>query len=199
MKKKQFILTALLALLFSWGAPSESNAQLNKILKKAGKLIAPAKEKPSQSAAKAEESTSVPFEAIASGGTIQNPLARTICDIELVGLYGKSTSLNYGTVTPVFRVKMILNKSTVKIGVGAVAFDQDGNTYKPEYYNISHEYDVTEGVFVKIIPDDGWIFKDVKKTATHFDVMKMGVWAGYQKEGVVTFKNVPIQWDVEIP
>jgi len=133
---------------------------------------------------------------VTMGGTMANPLAGSVCDIELVGLYGKGTSLNYGTVTPVFKVRMVLNRDKVNIRFPA-AFDQDGNTYKPNYYNVNKEYDVTEGVFVKITAPDGWIFKDVKKTATTFSVMKMEVFADYEHKGTVVFKNVPIQWDVE--
>lgn len=133
---------------------------------------------------------------MAGGGTMTNPLAGSVCDIELVGLYGKGTSLNYGTVTPVFKVRMVLNEDQVNIGF-PVAFDQDGNTYKPNYYNINKTYDVTEGIFVKIVAPDGWIFKDVKKTATTFSVMKMDIFAGPEHKGTVVFKNIPIQWNVK--
>ena len=153
---------------------------------------------PTSSTSPGAQTTALPVKEVTmtAGGTIANPLAGSVCDIELVGLYGKGTSLNYGTVTPVFKVRMVLNKSEVQIGFPA-AFDQDGNTYKPNYYNIKKTYDVTEGVFVKITAADGWIFKDVKKTATTFSVMKMDVYADSEHEGTVVFKDVPILWDVE--
>lgn len=152
---------------------------------------------PTSSTSPGAQTTALPVKEVTmtAGGTIANPLAGSVCDIELVGLYGKGTSLNYGTVTPVFKMRMILNKDKVQIGFPA-AFDQEGNTYKPNYDNVKKEYDVTEGVWVKVTAPDGWIFEDVKKTTTTFSVMKMEVFADSEHKGTVVLKNVPILWDV---
>lgn len=70
-----------------------------------------------------------------NGGSLRNPIPQDV-DLQLVGVYGKSTSLNYGTVQLVFKVKMIANKSSVRFGVNSsfpgLMIDQDGNTYKTQ-------------------------------------------------------------------
>lgn len=196
MRAKRFI--CLCAAFLTLGTTGVQAQSLGGLLKKVKKKVAVITgQTQSESQQSAEETAKGKEFPMAVGGTIQNPLAGTVCDIELVGLYGKSTSLNYGVVTPVFKVKMILNKSKINIGSNAVAFDENGNSYKTEYYNVGKEYDVTEGIFVKITPTEGWIFKDVKKTAKTFSVMKMNFWASIEHHATVVFKNVPIQWDVE--
>ena len=69
--------------------------------------------------------------ALLNGGSLRNPIPQ-IVDLQLVGVYGKSTSLNYGTVQLVFKVKMIANKSSIRFGVNSsypgLMIDQDGNT-----------------------------------------------------------------------
>lgn len=70
-----------------------------------------------------------------NGGSLRNPIPQVV-DLQLVGVYGKSTSLNYGTVQLVFKVKMIANKSDISFGVNSrfpgLMIDQDGNTYKTQ-------------------------------------------------------------------
>lgn len=56
--------------------------------------------------------------ALLNGGSLRNPIPQ-IVDLRLVGVYGKSTSLNYGTVQLVFKVKMIANKSSIRFGVNS--------------------------------------------------------------------------------
>ena len=71
--------------------------------------------------------------ALENGGTLTNPMPQII-DVQLVGVYGKSTSTNYGTVHLVFKVKMIENRNSISFGVNVnypgLMIDQDGNTYK---------------------------------------------------------------------
>ena len=78
----------------------------------------------------------------------RNPIPQDV-DLQLVGVYGKSTSLNYGTVQLVFKVKMIANKSSVRFGVNSsypgLMIDQDGNTYKTQDGAGWYDYPVTEG------------------------------------------------------
>ena len=107
------------------------------------------------------------------GGTLRNPIAQII-DVQLIGAYGKSTSENYGTVSLLFKVKMIANKTNIRFGVNSecpgLMIDQDGNTT--------------------------W-FADVKKTATTIQQLQIGISASYDDTGLIILKNVPIQWDVE--
>ena len=138
--------------------------------------------------------------AIPSGGTMQNPLAQA-ADIEIVGTYGKSTSENYGTVYLVLRVKMKANKSRIGFGGSinsekTMAVDQDGNAYITgtlgQYFK-----DVTEGIAVKVTLDDQYgAFTDVKKTAKVMQVIKLGCYVNVANRGMITFKDVPVLWDV---
>jgi hypothetical protein len=105
--------------------------------------------------------------ALPNSGSLRNPIPQ-IVDLQLVGVYGKSTSLNYGTVQLVFKVKMIANKSSVRFGVNSsypgLMIDQDGNTYKNQEGTGWYDYPVTEGVYMNMSVTKTW-FADVKKSA----------------------------------
>lgn len=135
----------------------------------------------------------------ACGGTLRNPIP-SIIDVQLVGAYGKSTSLNYGTVSLVFKVKMIANLTSIRFGVNVdnpgLMVDQDGNTYKTQESAGWYNYPVTEGVLMKLPVTKTW-FTDVKKTATTIQQLQIGISASYNDTGLIVLKNVPIQWDVE--
>ncbi|MGN1375202.1 MAG: hypothetical protein ACI4V5_01460 [Prevotella sp.] len=137
--------------------------------------------------------------ALPGGGTLTNPLSQII-DVQLVGVYGKSTSTNYGTVHLVFKVKMIENRNSIRFGVNVnypgLMIDQDGNTYKTQESAGWYNYSVTEGIYMKLPVDKTW-FADVKKTATTIQQLQIGISAEYNKTGLLVLKNVPIQWDVE--
>ena len=137
--------------------------------------------------------------ALENGGTLTNPMPQII-DVQLVGVYGKSTSTNYGTVHLVFKVKMIENRNSISFGVNVnypgLMIDQDGNTYKTQESAGWYDYSVTEGIYMKLPIDKTW-FVDVKKTVTTIQQLQIGISAGYGKSGLIVLKNVPIQWDVE--
>ncbi len=137
--------------------------------------------------------------ALPSGGSLRNPIPQ-IVDLQLVGVYGKSTSLNYGTVQLVFKVKMIANKSSVRFGVNSsypgLMIDQDGNTYKTQEGAGWYDYPVTEGVYMNMPVTKTW-FADVKKSARTIQQLQIGISASYEETGLIILKNVPIQWDVE--
>lgn len=135
------------------------------------------------------------------GGMMYNPASQWL-DIRLVGVYGVSTSTNYGYVEVVMKVNMKLNKSSVSFGgkksdLSTMATDADGNVYKMKS-NIYHSFDVEEGTYVKVTLNDGAEFVDVRKSATMFQSLKLFCHADYDgHEALITFKNVPVQWDVE--
>jgi hypothetical protein len=137
--------------------------------------------------------------ALPNGGSLRNPIPQ-IVDLQLVGVYGKSTSLNYGTVQLVFKVKMIANKSSVRFGVNSsypgLMIDQDGNTYKTQEGAGWYDYPVTEGVYMNMPVTKTW-FADVKKSAKTIQQLQIGISASYEETGLIILKNVPIQWDVE--
>ena len=137
--------------------------------------------------------------ALPNGGSLRNPIPQDV-DLQLVGVYGKSTSLNYGTVQLVFKVKMIANKSSVRFGVNSsfpgLMIDQDGNTYKTQNGAGWYDYPVTEGVYMNMPVTKTW-FADVKKSAKTIQQLQIGISSSYENTGLIILKNVPIQWDVE--
>ena len=134
-----------------------------------------------------------------NGGSLRNPIPQDV-DLQLVGVYGKSTSLTYGTVQLVFKVKMIANKSSVRFGVNSsypgLMIDQDGNTYKTQDGAGWYDYPVTEGVYMNMPVTKTW-FVDVKKTAKTIQQLQIGISSSYDNTGLIILRNVPIQWDVE--
>ena len=134
-----------------------------------------------------------------NGGSLRNPIPQVV-DLQLVGVYGKSTSLNYGTVQLVFKVKMIANKSNIRFGVNSnfpgLMIDQDGNAYKTQENAGWYDYPVTEGVYMKL-PVTKTLFVDVKKSAKTIQQLQIGISASYDETGLIILRNIPIQWDVE--
>ena len=134
-----------------------------------------------------------------NGGLLRNPIPQDV-DLQLVGVYGKSTSLNYGTVQLVFKVKMIANKSSVRFGVNSsfpgLMIDQDGNTYKTQNGAGWYDYPVTEGVYMNMPVTKTW-FADVKKSAKTIQQLQIGISSSYENTGLIILRNVPIQWDAE--
>ena len=134
-----------------------------------------------------------------NGGSLRNPIPQDV-DLQLVGVYGKSTSLNYGTVQLVFKVKMIANKSSVRFGVNSsfpgLMIDQDGNTYKTQNGAGWYDYPVTEGAYMNMPVTKTW-FADVKKTAKTIQQLQIGISSSYENTGLIILRNVPIQWDAE--
>ena len=134
-----------------------------------------------------------------NGGSLRNPIPQDV-DLQLVGVYGKSTSLNYGTVQLVFKVKMIANKSSVRFGVNSsfpgLMIDQDGNTYKTQNGAGWYDYPVTEGVYMNMPVTKTW-FADVKKTAKTIQQLQIGISSSYENTGLIILRNVPIQWHAE--
>lgn len=195
---KQTFRTLFVCMAMAMLGTTAANAQFGNILKKAKQTL--------EAVTGTEQNTSttttpaVGSVAIPSGGTMQNPFASAV-DIELVGAYGKSTSENYGTVYLVMKVKMLANEK--RIGLGGtmngektMAVDQDGNSYitgtMGQFYK-----DVTEGIAVKVTLDDKYgEFADVKKTAKVMQVIKLGCYINAANRGMITFKDVPVLWDV---
>lgn len=132
-----------------------------------------------------------------NGGTLHNALAGKV-DIELIGVYGRSTSNNYGEVYMVLKVRMNENKTAISIGCNskwpATLVDQDGNAYNlPLGW---YDQPLTEGIFQKVSLGKKWAYKDVKKTATTVQLARIGLSLDYNTKGYLTIKNVPILWDV---
>lgn len=196
--KKNFIHIVLVALFAVFAFPQQADAQLGGLLKKVKKGVESVTKTTGVSADGTAAGTEV---AIPSGGTMINPFAEAM-DVELVGCYGKSTSENYGTAYLVLKVKMKLNKTSVLLsgnenGNKTMAVDADGNAYHTSAMGGTRR-DVTEGIFVKVKVDDPQQqFADVKKSVKEFQLVKLSVYIDPQHRGAITFKNVPVLWDVE--
>lgn len=196
--KKNLIHIVLVALFAVFAFPQQADAQLGGLLKKVKKGVESVTKATGVSVDAKAAGTEV---AIPSGGTMINPFAEAM-DVELVGCYGKSTSENYGTAYLVLKLKMKLNKTSVLLsgnenGNKTMAVDADGNAYGTSAMGGTRR-DVTEGIFVKVKVDDPQQqFKDVKKSVKEFQLIKMSVYIDPQYRGALTFKNVPVLWDVE--
>lgn len=189
-----------LTVVMGMAATPASAQGLGGLLKKAKKAVEKVTNTTSTTITSSNATTGkVATVELPNGGTLQNPLSQ-LCDIQLVGVYGKSISLNYGTVYLVLKVKMIANETKLRIGSSsfdhqAILVDGEGNTSKLSagWYN----WDVTEGIYVKLKLDK-YQFPDVRKTATTAQVLSIGIATDNNPGGgLLTLRNVPIQWDVE--
>lgn len=208
MKTKLFrmLLTFFALILVSQPA----DAQFSKILKKAKQMLeTTTSSNNQQSQDKAPAGFVTTKTKTASGAIIENPFSQTM-DVQLVGAYAQSTSLNYGTAYVVLKLKMIANKSRISFGgqenfpgssqnVRMNCIDQDGNVYIADCNPSSGEnFDVSEGVYVKIdLNKPNTRFVDVKKTAKVLQVVKLTLYVDANIRGHITLKNVPLQWDVQ--
>lgn len=200
--KKSIMKATIVALIAMVAMPQTADAQgvgglLKKVKKTVEAVTGTTETNKDNAITSAAGLVSMPIE---SGGTFQNPIVADI-DIVPVGLYGVSTSENYGKAYLVLKVKMNLNKTQAGFGcvknVKALAVDGDGNVYNIDasgHFN----YDVVEGTYVNVKLDEpGLMFLDVKKSAKVMQQIKMGVFIDADHAGVLTLKNVPIQWDVK--
>lgn len=184
------VLALAIGLLFLGVQPAE--AQLGGLLKKAKKAISDV------TAVAGGAEVGVAAVTLPGGGTMQNPVA-SVADVQLVGVFGKSTSTNYGEVYLVLKVKMIANKTNISIGGNSglppIMIDQAGNSYKIPlgWYN----YDVVEGVYVTLVLNEHATFKDVRKSAVILQQVRIGIRVDSDNRGLLTFKNVPVLWDVD--
>lgn len=200
---KKYLKLAFLSLILSFGGTVNADAQFGNILKKAKKMAEKVLDTPSQQTTTGTATQpTVAAVTQADGVIVENPMAAHY-DVQLIGAYGKSTSTNYGEVYLVVKVKMIDNETTLRFGgnveLPVMAVDADGNQYKPKETAGWYDKQVTEGMYVKVNLGNlkSCTFKDVKKTATHMQMIRIGTNLSYSLKGLVTFKNVPIQWDVE--
>ncbi len=190
MRKVLMVLALAIELLFLGVQPAE--AQLGGLLKKAKKAISDV------TAVAGGAEVGVAAVTLPGGGTMQNPVA-SVADVQLVGVFGTSTSTNYGEVYLVLKVKMIANKTNISIGGNSglppIMIDQAGNSYKIPlgWYN----YDVVEGVYVTLVLNEHATFKDVRKSAVILQQVRIGISVDSDNRGLLTFKNVPVLWDVD--
>ena len=133
----------------------------------------------------------------ANGVIMMNPIPKE-CDIQLVQAIGTSKSENFGDVTLVFKVKLLVPKTKIIIGsnVGSTkpaAFDDDGNQYSFEHASMVGTYEASEGMYVKVTHE--YRIMDVRKSAKKLQLVRCGLRTDWEHMGMMTMKNVPIDWD----
>ena len=195
MKK---IIIACLAVATCFTFPQVSSAQ--GILKKINKGIQKVNKALEGAETKVDLATNQAVKQ-ADGALVYNPLKDNV-DIQLVGAYGVSTSENYGNVELVLKVNVKIPETSIRFGGnagsrGTMAFDADGNVYKMVHASIGENFDVTEGLTIRILLDGDNAFQKVKKSVTEFPVVKLFTHLNWDNREEITFKNVPVQWDVE--
>ncbi len=190
---KNFLTTCLIALA-SWGIQQPVAAQglfgkISKSLEKVNKAL-------DNAGTKAD---------VALGGSVaqdngvimSNPIPQE-CDIQLVSAIGTSKSENFGDVTLVFKVKLLVPKTKIMIGQGVrgtkpAAFDEDGNQYEFEHASLVGSYEVAEGMYVKVTHE--YKIMNVRKSTSKFQLVRCGLRTDWEHMGMMTMKNVPIDWD----
>lgn len=143
---------------------------------------------------KVKEANSMTFE---NGIEMINPLSEYI-EVTPIGLYGSSTSENFGNAYLVVKVLMKEPQNTANFGgnsqMSMIAVDGNGKVYNTKAGIYS--YDTPEGIPVNIILNKNeHQFTGIKKNIEVLPMVKFGIWVDSQKKGLVTLKNVPIFWD----
>lgn len=133
---------------------------------------------------------------------ISNPVSPFIA-IEPVGLYGISTSENFGNAYLVLNVTNLIPKEITRFGSSVqnqkmMAVDNNGKVYNID--SSGHfGYDTPEGLTVRIVLDEpGLMFTNIRKDVGMMQQVKFGVFSDAQHQGNVILTNVPIFWDREL-
>ena len=208
---KKLLSICIIALSFAM-MPQQMEAQgllkkINKGLEKVNKVLDKAKPDATVAPATADVTTATaevnPVAEVskADGVVVLNPLKNAV-DVELVGAYGVSTSENWGNVELILKVKMHNPLTKILLGgdlgqKGTMAFDADGNVYKMFYPTVGSDFDVIEGLAVRIVLNGNNAFQKVSKKVDVFPIVKLFAHLTYDIRDEITFKNVPVQWDVE--
>lgn len=138
---------------------------------------------------------------IVNGIEVMNPISTSI-EVEPVGLYGVSRTDTKGDAYLVMKVKNKTRKESALFGSSInnqkmMAADDNGNVYNIDSSG-AMRYDTPEDMVVKIVMSEpAMMFMDVKKSLSVMPVVKVGLNLDATTKGNLTFKNVPIYWDVD--
>lgn len=194
--KRTNIATLLIGTLLMF-SPNTADAQFNKILKSVGKVIGVDKETNSKDidATEDEDNGNAAAQQDESP-TLTNPIP-DIADIELVGVYGKSTSEDKGDVSVVLKIKLLKSVKELYMGCNlnypSMLVDEEGNSFEaPIGWFL---YSTPEGVSVKV-PVNKTVFKDIPKAITTIQHLQFGISVDGTR-GLLILKNVPLRWEGE--
>lgn len=200
--KRNLIALALVAIVAAF-TPVNSEAQgLGGLLKKgkeALQKVAKSKEKVTGNAQNEADKASTRTITFDNGIEMTNPMAEFI-EVTPVGLYGVSTSENYGNAYLVLKVVMKEPENKASFG-GSInnekmlAVDANGKVYNTDA-NGTFSFDTPEGIPVNVIINQPpMLFTGIKKTIDVMPMVKFGIWIDARRNGNLTLKNVPIYWD----
>ena len=198
---KRILSILAVALIATTAMPTDANAQLNKILKKAKEILTTPSSNTSTKPSASESSSSSELKGntvlLANGVKLTNPCPQ-ILNIEYVGCYGNS---NANTVKVVIKITAKdLNYLKAGFGISTQAYDTDGNFY---------EADAMANKNVKLIADvpakfELYELEKVPKRVTKLSVVSCGWYLDLEHSSTsssdtnkIYLKNVPIQWDVK--
>ena len=128
---------------------------------------------------------------------VVNPSSMSF-DVEFVGAYGISST---GHVTIIFKVKNKTNYTGASFGGSTnnagktVAFDVKGKTYGTGTVG-SKTFDVAKGIWTEIVLEGLRGFEKVPSTLNAFELINMSYYFDSKVQGLMEFRNIPIQWDV---
>lgn len=178
-------------------SPNTADAQFNKILKSVGKVIGVDKETNSKDIDATEDEDDGNAAAQQDENpTLTNPIP-DIADIELVGVYGKSTSEDKGDVSVVLKIKLLKSVKELYMGCNlnypSMLVDEEGNSFEaPIGWFL---YSAPEGVSVKV-PVNKTVFKDIPKAITTIQHLQFGISVDGTR-GLLILKDVPLRWEGE--
>lgn len=136
-----------------------------------------------------------------TGATVVNPISRYI-EVEPVGLYGISQTETTGNVYLVLKVLNKTDKQNALFGSSVqnqkmLAVDGAGKVYNVDASG-GIRYDTPQEVPVRVVIDDPQLqFTNVSNSLTEMPVVKIGILLDANRQGNLTFKNLPIFWDVD--
>lgn len=134
-----------------------------------------------------------------NGIEMVNPMAEYI-DVTPIGLYGYSTSENYGSAYLVLKVMMKEPENQASFGGSInnekmIAVDANGKVYNTDA-NGTFRFDTPEGIPVNVIINQPPLtFTGIKKEIQVMPMVKFGILIDARRKGNLTLKNVPIYWD----
>lgn len=195
--RKNLIVMALVAVMSAVNPISVAAQGLGGLLKKGKEALEKVANTPVASDSKEEKQSKGSVTKLENGIEMINPMSEYI-DVTPVGLYGISTSENYGNVFLVLNVMM--KEPANKAGFGGVgndkmvAVDSNGKLYEGASGTLSFE--TPEGIPVRIVMDQPQLtFEGVKKNISVMPMVKFGILIDAYHKGMLTLKNVPILWD----
>lgn len=196
--------------MLTMGSVQAQAQGLGGLLKKAKKALETVSQQTTttQSGAKSQSPTTASVDQsgqtakaipLQGGGTLYNPF-ENVMDVEFVGLYGTSKSMNFGDVSVVLKLKArtVIDKISYIGDDKTTAYDNEGNVYRIK--NTAYSIKVAEGISVKAdLGTYGLYFVNVPKKTQKLQLVKLYLYNDFEdgngaKSGYIELRDVPITW-----